>query len=52
MDLELILWILFFVGGYSVVLGYLLRIAIFGGGGGGAGAERGPGGSDSGPGTG
>lgn len=51
MDLELILWILFFVGGYSVVLGYLLRIAIFGGGGG-AGTETGAGGPDSGPGAG
>lgn len=49
MDLELILWILFFVGGYSIVLGYLLRIAVFGGRGD-AGAEHGSGGTDSGPG--
>lgn len=28
MDLELALWILFFVGGYSVILGYLLKIAL------------------------
>jgi hypothetical protein len=28
MDLELIAWILFFVGGYMIVLGYLLRTAM------------------------
>jgi hypothetical protein len=28
MDLELALWIAVFVGGYSAVLGYLLRIAL------------------------
>jgi hypothetical protein len=28
MDLELIVWVLIFVGGYSAVLGYLLRIAL------------------------
>lgn len=28
MDLELILWMGFFVGGYMLVLGYLLRIAM------------------------
>jgi hypothetical protein len=28
MDGELIFWILFFVGGYSLVVGYLLRIAL------------------------
>jgi hypothetical protein len=28
MDLELIVWILIFVGGYIIVLGYLLRTAM------------------------
>lgn len=28
MDLELIFWMLVFVGGYLAVLGYLLRIAL------------------------
>lgn len=28
MDLELIVWILIFLGGYGLVLGYLLRIAL------------------------
>jgi hypothetical protein len=28
MDTELILWILIFVGGYTAVVGYLLRIAL------------------------
>jgi hypothetical protein len=28
MDLELIVWVLIFVGGYAAVLGYLLRIAM------------------------
>jgi hypothetical protein len=28
MDAELIFWILFFVGGYSLVVGYLLRVAL------------------------
>jgi hypothetical protein len=28
MDIELIAWIIVFVGGYLVVLGYLLRTAI------------------------
>ncbi len=28
MDLELVTWIVVFVGGYSVVLGYLLRVAL------------------------
>jgi hypothetical protein len=28
MDLELIVWIVIFIGGYSAVLGYLLRIAL------------------------
>jgi hypothetical protein len=28
MDTELIFWILFFVGGYLLILGYFLRIAL------------------------
>jgi hypothetical protein len=28
MDVELIVWVLIFVGGYAAVLGYLLRIAL------------------------
>ncbi len=28
MDAELVLWILFFVGGYLLILGYFLRIAL------------------------
>lgn len=28
MDIELAFWMLFFVGGYLAVLGYLLRIAL------------------------
>jgi hypothetical protein len=28
MDLELVVWVLIFVGGYAAVLGYLLRIAM------------------------
>jgi hypothetical protein len=28
MDLELIIWITIFLGGYGAVLGYLLRIAL------------------------
>lgn len=28
MDAELIFWIVFFVGGYSLVVGWLLRIAL------------------------
>lgn len=30
MDLELIFWVFFFIGGYSILLGYLLRIALTG----------------------
>jgi hypothetical protein len=30
MDLELMGWIVFFVGGYAMILGYLLRIAMRG----------------------
>ncbi len=28
MDAELIFWVAFFVGGYSLVVGWLLRIAL------------------------
>jgi hypothetical protein len=28
MDLELLIWVLVFVGGYSVILGYLLWVAM------------------------
>jgi hypothetical protein len=28
MDLELVIWVLVFVGGYSVILGYLLWVAM------------------------
>lgn len=28
MDAELVFWILFFVGGYLLILGYFLRIAL------------------------
>jgi hypothetical protein len=30
MDAELIFWILFFVGGYLLILGYFLRVALKG----------------------
>jgi hypothetical protein len=40
MDLELIIWILVFIGGYGVVLGFLLRIAM---------RQLPPGGSDTPP---
>jgi hypothetical protein len=29
METDLIVWMLFFFGGYSVILGYLLKVAIF-----------------------
>lgn len=29
MDTDLLLWMLFFFGGYAAVLGYLLKVAIF-----------------------
>jgi hypothetical protein len=28
MDMELLIWVLVFVGGYSVVVGWLLRVAL------------------------
>ncbi len=37
MDTELIFWMAFFVGGYALVVGLLLRIVLSGGGG-----RRGP----------
>lgn len=49
MDLELAFWMLFFVGGYLVILAYLLRVALrqHGADGGGAPDERAPSGPDA-----